>query len=128
MDVTAYPHIGIDTVALGLKRKEIIELLGSGYTVFKRFTDDPDTLAFDSIGCQLDLDESDRLAKIIVFRPNRLFLGAIQLLDRALDELTVELKTNQHDFETVDAGLWSPALAILCIEHDGKTDGVEIGR
>ncbi|QDV53187.1 hypothetical protein [Gimesia fumaroli] len=72
------------------------------------------------------MDSQNRIIHISVFRPREVRLGEIQLLNRALQQVTVELNGTNDLFEQVDVGLENEELGIVLVEVDGMIDGVEV--
>lgn len=121
------PGIAVGSLAFGMKREQILQILGKSYEDFKRTPESPDVVsAFDREGLHLVFGSNDTLKQVTIFTPNEVILGSTQLLGRALAAVRDDLGREVFCFEPVDAGLWCKEAGVLLIDVDGNIDGVEI--
>lgn len=123
---TVIPGKSVGPFALGEVPGTYSEILSEEFSVFKRFPDSEDIYAYDNDGIYLTVDSELNIIQIAVFPPNEVYLGEIQLLNRNLQELMIELSAANYDFESIDSGLHSSELGIVLVEVDGRTDSVEL--
>ncbi|MCO4781468.1 MAG: hypothetical protein KC646_04035 [Candidatus Cloacimonetes bacterium] len=83
-------------------------------------------MAFDNNDFHVILSDLGEVIQISVYRPNKVILKGIQLLNKDLIELKKELDSSNLDFNLSDVGLYSDLLNIGLIEVDGMVDGVEL--
>lgn len=113
---------------LGHEPDEYFDVLTGAFKVVKRFPDSEDLYAFSKDRVHLTVDSEIKIIEISVFRPNEVYLGDVQLLNRNIQELAIELNSTKYVFEPVDVGLESVELGIVLVEVDGFIDGVEVRK
>ena len=120
------PGKSVGPFELGHEPDEYFDILTGAFRIVKRYPYVEDTYSFGSDGVNLTVDSSKNIHQISIFRPNEVCLGDIQLLNRNIQELAIELNSSKYVFEPVDVGLESDELGIVLVEVDGFTDGVEV--
>ena len=123
---TIMPRQSVGPLRLGQTPADYDDLLTGGFQIFKRFPDSEEIYAYDKDQVHLTVDSQNRIIHISVFRPREVRLGEIQLLNRALQQVTSELNGTNDFFEQVDVGLENAELGIVLVEVDGVIDGVEV--
>lgn len=113
---------------LGHEPGEYFDVLTGAFRIVKRYPYVEDTYSFGSDGVNLAVDSSKKIYQIYIFRPNEVCLGDIQLLNRNIRELAIELNSSKYVFKPVDVGLGSKELGIVLVEVDGFIDGVEVRK
>lgn len=116
-------------VRLGMSLEEVKQALGSKYDSFRRTREAKnDVLAFDTHGVHVVIDaENGKVAGIIIFSPNRVWLAGMQLLDEQASALRQALQKKGIPFETDEVGLWNATMNVCLVTADGLIDGVQIG-
>lgn len=113
---------------LGHEPDEYFDELPGAFDIFKRFPDSEDIYDFSEDRVHLTVDSENKIIEIAVFRPNEVYLDEVQLLNRPIQELALELNSSKYVFKPVDVGLGSKELEIVLVEVDGFTDGVEVRK
>jgi hypothetical protein len=111
-----------------MTEKAYLSVLLSEPKAFRRTSDSNQSiLAFNDDFVHLYLDDSGSVTKISVFRPRKVSFVGVQLLNRPLEEVGIDLVNAGQHFVEVDVGLWNEQDKILLVEVDGMVDGVEFG-
>ena len=125
---TLNPEGTVGPLQIGMTEKGYLSVLMSEPKAFRRTCDSNQTiLAFNDDSVHLYLDDSGSVTKISVFRPRRVVFHEVQLLNRPLEEVGIDLARAGQHFVEVDVGLWNERDKILLVEVDGMVDGVEFG-
>jgi len=121
------PRKSVGPLTFGMSKVECIDLLGSVYDQFRRTPDVEDiTLAFDSACVHVTLNAAGQVIEIAIFRPRKVILQGVQLLDRELESVDDDLAAAGIEAEPIDIGLWCSQERIVLVDIDGKVDGVEV--
>lgn len=125
---TLDPKGSIGPLRIGMTEREYLSALTAKPKQFYRTKNSlQPTLAFSEDLVQLVIDAERKISKISVFRPQKVSLLNVQLLDRNLSHVHADLKRQGLDFSVVDAGLWNAENQILLVEFDGVVNSVELG-
>jgi hypothetical protein len=122
------PGKSVGPFELGHEPDEYFDVLTGAFRIVKRFPDSEDIYAFGKDRVHLTVDSNKKIHQISIFRPNEVYLGDIQLLNRSIQELAFALNSTNDVFEPVDVGLESDELGIVLVEVDGFIDGVEVRK
>lgn len=127
MDLTPF-MAPVGLFELGHEPDEYFDELPGAFDIFKRFPHSKDIYAFSEDRVHLTVDSENKIIEIAVFRPNEVYLGEVQFLNRPIQELALELKSTNYLFESVDVGLESDELGIVVVEVDELVDCVEVRK
>ena len=122
------PGKSVGPFELGHEPDEYFDELPGAFDIFKRFPDSEDIYDFSEDRVHLTVDSENKIIEIAVFRPNEVYLGEVQLLNRPIQELALELNSTNYLFESVDVGLESDELGIVVVEVDELVDCVEVRK
>lgn len=115
-------------IRLDMTVEEVKNTLGAEGDAFERTSEAPSEIfAFDDHGIHTVIDRDRRVAGLIVFPPNRVWIARVQLLRQPTVEIGQKLREAGFAFESDEVGLWSGELRVALIDVDGLVDGVQIG-